>query len=100
MDGWKTTQTYAVRFDGIRRIHGLQAVLEQGPQNSWQDVGVQEDAGGRVGDQVEVVVPAVAIVGMVQVAGYVATNSYGEDLKGKRREKKFNMENHGISFME
>jgi len=40
---------------------------------------------------VEVVVPAVAIVGMVQVAGYVATNSYGEDLKGKRREKEFNM---------
>jgi len=80
MDG-RPTQTYAIRFDGVCRVHGLQAVLEQGPQNSWQDVGVQEDAGGRVGDQVEVVVPAVAIVGMVQVTGYVATNSYGKDLE-------------------
>lgn len=74
-------RTNAVRFDGIRFIHWLQAVLEQSPEHGRQYVGIEKDAGGRIRDQVEIVVPMVAVVRLLQIAGKIAANRNREDLK-------------------
>lgn len=85
MDG-NANATYAVRFHGISGVHRLQAVLEEGPQNGWQDIGIQEDGRSRIGDQMEVVVPFVRISGLLQIAGNITTYCYGKDLKCKWKE--------------
>lgn len=78
----KLAHTNAICFNGIRLIHWLQAILEEGPQYGRQDVGIEKNAGGGIGDQMEIIMPMVAVVGLLQIAGNVAANRNGKYLQG------------------